>query len=103
MPVFSDLWQRETSQPLAIIFDEIDYITPSSLTSPHWKDDFNEFWREFRALIARGQRQGVSISVLVSGISSKWFREVSIQNIENSALYFIPDEYLPPFLEALQN
>jgi hypothetical protein len=97
MPVFSDLWLKETVPSLSIIFDEIDYITPSSPTSPHWADSFNEFWCEFRVLVQEAQRHGVMISILVSGVSSKYFREVTIGGIENSALYFIPDEYLPPF------
>jgi hypothetical protein len=97
IPVFSDLWLKEKIAPLVIVFDEVDYITPGSPSSPHWSEHFNEFWREFRVLVQEAQRHGVLISILVSGVSSKYFREESINGIENSALYFIPDEYLPPF------
>ena len=30
-------------KPVILIFDEIDYITPGSPTSVHWKKDFNRF------------------------------------------------------------
>jgi hypothetical protein len=97
VPVFDDLWAQKSSSPLAIIFDEVDYITPSSPIRPHWRGDFNIFWREFRVVYQEAQRAAAPLSVLVSGVSSHSFRIESIDGIENSVLHFIPEEYLVPF------
>lgn len=35
VPVFDDLWSAGNSKPLALIFDEVDYITPASPTRSH--------------------------------------------------------------------
>ncbi|MFD0050146.1 hypothetical protein ACFVHQ_12570 [Actinomycetes bacterium NPDC127524] len=95
--VLIDLPSKLKSEALAIVFDEIDYITPGSPTTPHWKEEFNPFWRKLRLHIQELQRKNVRISLLVSGVSSMWFREESINSVENSALHFVPEEYLSPF------
>jgi len=97
IPQFEDLWAHPNTKPLLIIFDEIDYISPDSPTAPHWKSQFNDFWREFRVLVQEGQRHNLTISILVSGVSSKYFRTSHIGSIENSALHIVPEEYLSPF------
>ncbi|MEO4047302.1 hypothetical protein AAFN46_09475 [Pseudomonas sp. CAU 1711] len=97
VPVFDDLWTQKKPTPLAIIFDEVDYVTPASPTQKHWKKDFNVFWREFRVVYQEAQRMGFPISVLVSGVSSQAFRAESFDGIENSVLHFVPEGYLPPF------
>jgi hypothetical protein len=85
-----------TRKPLAVMFDEVDYITPAS-SAAHWRTEFNDFWREFRVFVQEAQRNGLVISVLVSGVSSKYFREATLAGVENSAMHFVPDEYLAPF------
>jgi hypothetical protein len=97
VPVFDDLWSAGNSKPLALIFDEVDYITPASPTRAHWRKDFNVFWREFRVVYQEAQRMGFPLSVLVSGVSSHAFRVESFEGIENSVLHFIPEGYLGPF------
>jgi len=95
--VFSDLWLKEKTGPLALVFDEVDYITPCSALAPHWKNSFNGFWGELRVHVQEAQRHDVAISVLVSGVSSKFFRDGFVDGIENTVLHFVPDECLPPF------
>ncbi|WP_155836498.1 hypothetical protein, partial [Burkholderia sp. AU4i] len=97
VPVFDDLWSQPNPVPLAIVFDEVDYVTPASPTQAHWKDDFNVFWREFRVVYQEAQRMGFPLSLLVSGVSSQAFRVESFAGIENSVLHFIPEGYLAPF------
>lgn len=98
IPVFDDLWSnQEHRKPLALIFDEVDYITPASPTKSHWRQDFNTFWREFRAVYQEAQRMGFPLSVLVSGVSSQAFKQESFDGVENSVLHFIPETYLSPF------
>lgn len=98
IPVFDDLWSsHESRKPLALIFDEVDYITPTSPTKSHWRHDFNNFWREFRAVYQEAQRMEFPLSVLVSGVSSQAFKQESFDSVENSVLHFIPETYLSPF------
>jgi hypothetical protein len=97
VPVFDDLWSTANPKPLALIFDEVDYVTPASPTRTHWKKDFNVFWREFRVVYQEAQRMGFPLSVMVSGVSSHAFRVESFDGIENSVLHFVPEGYLAPF------
>lgn len=82
--------------PVVIFIDEVDYITPGSPTAEHWLTDFNIFWRNLRAAYQEADRQGKKLSILIGGVSSKWFSIESIEGIENAALAFIPQEYLSP-------
>jgi hypothetical protein len=97
VPVFDDLWKKGPVAPLAVVFDEVDYITPSSPNRPHWKTDFNVFWREFRVVCQEAQRMGFPLAILVSGVSSQAFRVESFDGIENAVLHFVPEGYLAPF------
>lgn len=85
-----------SDKPIIFVFDEIDYITPSSPTTQSWINDFNEFWRNFRVLYQESARINKRFSILISGVSSKWFRVESIEGVENAALAFVPEEYLLP-------
>lgn len=98
MTTFEEIWSSPGStHSLLIILDEVDWITPDSPISSHWEMDFNDFWREFRALVQEAKRRDFNLSVLVSGVSSRSFRAAEIAGVENSALHFIPEEYLSPF------
>jgi hypothetical protein len=90
-------------KPVLIFIDEVDYITPASPTAGAWADYFNEFWRNFRAIYQESSRRGKRLSVMVSGVSSKWFSIGSIGGIENAALAFIPEEYLSPLARRATN
>lgn len=88
MTTFDAMWQASSVRtPLLIVLDEVDYITPESPTSAHWQSDFNDFWREFRALIQESKRHNLTLSVLVSGVSSRSFRTAEIDGLRT--LYFI--------------
>ncbi|OZD82147.1 hypothetical protein CH273_10045 [Rhodococcus sp. 05-339-2] len=94
---FEQLWDRHSGKTLLIILDEVDYITPDSPTSGHWKSEFSEFWRELRALVQESHRHDLTISLLVSGVSSRSFRVAEIAEVENPVLHFVPENYLSPF------
>lgn len=80
-----------------IFFDEVDYITPGSPTAKDmWSKNFNPFWRNLRAITQECARTDRKLSLFVCGVSSKWFKEESIDGVENAALSFIPEEYLSP-------
>jgi hypothetical protein len=101
MTTFEGLWEStETNRSLLIVLDEVDYITPDSPAGTKWEKEFNEFWREFRALVQESRRRNFTLSVLVSGVSSRSFRVAEIAGIENSVLHFVPEEYLAPFSQG---
>ncbi|WP_461161999.1 ATP-binding protein [Simplicispira piscis] len=80
-----------------IFFDEVDYITPGSPTAKDvWSKNFNPFWRNLRVVTQECARTDKKLSIFVCGVSSKWFKEESIDGVENAALSFIPEEYLSP-------
>lgn len=97
VPTFDDLWSHASPPPLAVVFDEVDYITPESPAHRHWREDFVPFWRQVRVVLQEAQRHGLGIAMLVSGVSSRSFRRESIDGVENPVLQFIPEEYLSPF------
>jgi hypothetical protein len=88
-----------SSKQIVIIFDEFDYITPSSPTNKNWEKDFNVFWRQMRAIYQETCRRKKNLSFILCGVSSKWFRVAKINDIENSALSLIPEEYIKPLHE----
>lgn len=46
-------------RPLLLAFDEVDYISPSSPTAPHWVQEFNSFFRALRWVYQECSRRGV--------------------------------------------
>lgn len=88
------------SRPLILVVDEVDYLTPASPTSREWLQEFNPLWRNIRAVYQEAARQKRAFSVLVSGVSSKWFSVGEINGIENAALSFVPESYLGPLAPA---
>jgi hypothetical protein len=86
-----------TEGTVIVFFDEVDYITPGSPTAKDtWAKNFNLFWRNLRVVTQECARLQKKFSLFVCGVSSKWFKEESIDGIENAALSFIPEEYLSP-------
>ncbi len=85
------------TQTVIVFMDEVDYITPGSPTAAHWQSEFNIFWRNFRAVYQEITRsEARNLSVLISGVSSKWFSVHIVDGVENAALSFVPEEYLSP-------
>ena len=89
--------------PVLLAFDEIDYITPSNGGAQQWRTGFVEFWRNVRAAYHAAARDGRKVSLLISGVSSRWFSVESIDGVENAALAFIPEEYLSPLPRGAAN
>ncbi len=88
---------------VVLAFDEIDYITPSNGSALHWRSGFVEFWRNIRAAYHAAARDERRVSLLISGVSSRWFAVESIDGAENAALAFIPEEYLSPLPRGAAN
>jgi hypothetical protein len=93
----------EFDVPVILAFDEIDYITPGNGSAAQWRSGFAEFWRNVRAAYHAAARDERKVSLLISGVSSRWFSVESIDGIENAALAFIPEEYLSPLPRGAAN
>ncbi len=93
----------EFDVPVVLAFDEIDYITPGNGAAEQWRRGFLEFWRNVRAAYHAAARDERKVSLLISGVSSRWFSVESIDGIENAALAFIPEEYLSPLPRGAAN
>ena len=83
-------------RPLILFIDELDYITPSSPIASHWHSDFNLFFRALRRVYQESTRGGPTFSIVLSGVSSRWFTEETVDGVENAALALVPEGYLPP-------
>ncbi|MGA3823053.1 hypothetical protein [Pseudomonas chlororaphis] len=91
----------KVEETVILFFDEVDYITPGSPTAKEaWTLGFNSFWRNLRAVVQECARVEKKLSLFVCGVSSKWFKEESINGVENAVLSFIPEEYLSPLAPA---
>jgi len=90
-------------RPVVLAFDEIDYITPSNGGALQWRSGFVEFWRNVRAAYHAAARDERRVSLLVSGVSSRWFSVEAVDGVENAALAFIPEEYLSPLPRGAAN
>ena len=84
------------TRPVLLMLDEIDYITPSSPVAPQWQEGFNPFFRALRSIYQEAARRGPGFSMMICGVSSNWFMAEAIAGVENAALAFVPDSYLPP-------
>lgn len=93
----------EFDRTVVLAFDEIDYVTPSNGGAEQWRAGFVEFWRNVRAAYHAAARDERKVSLLISGVSSRWFAVESIDGIENAALAFIPEEYLSPLPRGAAN
>lgn len=56
-----------------------------------------------RAAYHAASRANRKVSLLISGVSSRWFSVESIDGVENAALAFVPEEYLSPLPRGAAN
>lgn len=89
-----------SDKQVILIFDEFDYITPSSPTNQNiWSEQFNQFWRQMRVVYQEICRRKRNLSIVLCGVTSKWFSVTEINGIENAAVSLVPEEYLRPLQE----
>jgi hypothetical protein len=92
---------KVAERPVILIFDEADFVAPYSTASPAWSRHFVPFWRGLRVAYQESRRLELPVGLLVCGVSSRAFREVTVGRDENPVFGFVPEEYLAPF-EAQQ-
>ncbi len=84
------------AEPVLLIFDEIERISPKTAASNHWKvdNDFVYFWQAIRAFFQRNR--GVFTFLLV-GTNPSCIESTTINGNDNPIFGFLPHNYLPPF------
>ena len=84
------------AEPLLLIFDEIERISPGTAASPHWRteNDFVYFWQSIRSFFQRNR--GVFTFLLV-GTNPSCIEASTVIGQDNPIFGFLPHEYLPPF------
>ena len=78
-------------KPLCIIFDEIEYISPFSLTDIHWQSDFIDFWQLMWSVQSQG---GVQVSYVICGVNGSVCEHDTFSDIQNPLFGIFSVKYL---------
>ena len=75
---------------VALVFDEIEYISPDSPLDDHWKRDFVPFWQT----IWHAQSLFGNLAVFVGGVNPTIVEQDLIGNSQNPLFGIVPHQYL---------
>lgn len=76
-----------------LIFDEIEYISPSSKLAPHWTQDFVPFWQT----IWSAQSQHRKFSFIIAGVNASAAEQDKFGGIQNPMFGIVKTRYLTGF------
>jgi len=93
---FLGIYQSKKRQPLLILFDEIERISPRTASSKHWSEgsDFVYFWQTLRGFYQRNQEV---LTYMLVGTNPSCVEESIIAGHENPLFGSIPSQYVPSF------
>ena len=75
---------------IAIVFDEIEYISPESPLDNHWQEDFIPFWQT----IWHAQSLFSNLAVFVGGVNPTIVEKDLIGSTQNPLFGIVPHQYL---------
>lgn len=75
---------------LAIIFDEIEYISPLSLLDQHWKRDYIDFWQTIWSV----QSEIRKLSIVIAGVNPYMCEIDLIDGVQNPMFGIVKDVML---------
>ena len=75
---------------LALMFDEIEYVSPFTPLDPHWGDDFIPFWQT----VWSAQSLHGNTSVIVAGVNPAVVETDLIRGVQNPLFGIFPHQYL---------
>ena len=88
---FLETLKRISSQKkIALVFDEIEYISPSSPSDSHWNQDFVPFWQT----IWHAQSLFRNVAVFVGGVNPAIVEKDLINDTQNPLFGIVPHRYL---------
>lgn len=76
-----------------LIFDEIEYISPNSLTAEHWSKEFIPFWQT----IWSAQSQYRKFNFIISGVNASVVETDKFSKIQNPLFGIVKSKYLIGF------
>ena len=84
------------AQPLLLLFDEIERISPNTGSSDHWKtgNDFVFFWQALRAYFQKNQQK---LTYMLVGTNPSCVESPRIAGQENPLFSSVPSQYVPSF------
>jgi len=84
------------ADPILLIFDEIERISPKTASSAHWRDadDFVYFWQSVRAFF---QRNRSIFTFLLVGTNPSCIEASTVNGQDNPIFGSLPRDYLTPF------
>ncbi len=90
------IYQSKKRTPTLLIFDEIERISPTTGSSPHWATgiDFIYFWQTMRGLY---QRHPEVYTYLLVGTNPSGVESPIIAKQENPLFASVPSQYVPYF------
>lgn len=77
-------------RPICLQFDEIEYITPYSLTDEHWQKDFIDFWQ----LLWSVQSDLSGLSFIISGVNGAVCETPSFGQVQNPLFGIVNSSYV---------
>lgn len=77
-------------RPVCLQFDEIEYITPFSLTDEHWKTDFIDFWQ----LLWSVQSDLSGLSFIIGGVNGAVCETPSFGQVQNPLFGIVNSSYV---------
>ncbi len=78
---------------LCLIFDEIEYISPSSKLAKHWADHFVPFWQT----IWSAQSQHRKFAFTIAGVNASVMEQDRVNGIQNPMFGIVKTRYLTGF------
>jgi len=75
---------------VVVVFDEIEYISPMSLTDDHWRRDYIDFWQTFWTCQSRSR----NLSTIICGVNPSVVETDTVDGIQNPLFGIVPAEYL---------
>lgn len=75
---------------VAIIFDEVEYVSFFSNTDSHWKQDYLPFWQSIWA----AQSETRKLSAILAGVSPKLVEVDKIDGVQNPLFGIVSYDYL---------
>lgn len=75
---------------VAVIFDEVEYISYFSKTDPHWEQDYLPFWQSIWSVQSETRR----FSAILAGVSPQLVEIDKICGVQNPLFGIVPYDYL---------
>lgn len=87
----SDLIKRTPSETkVAVIFDEVEYISYFSKTDRHWESDYLAFWQSIWSV----QSETRTFSAILAGVNPQLVETDKIDGVQNPLFGIVPYDYL---------